>query len=298
MNHQYYFPRNIKKIDSSPQITDSNRIITTPSNFAKTNLFYLQEIGILKSLKKHKSHRNSLDSFLIVFVEKGEGVFHYSGKDYYVKENDLVFINCQKDYFHISDDKHPWTLKWIHFNGPNIGSYFDIYINENNSILINNFNIQEFSTHFNELRSKADRNELEIEFTISLLINQILTSLINSIFNNNLTIQKKYFKIEALKEYIDQNFKDKLTLDFLADKFFISKYHMSREFKKKFGVTINTYINIKKITYAKECLRFTDLTIQHISNEINIHDNSYFNKLFKKVEGIPPSSYRKKWNGK
>ena len=83
----------------------------------------------------------------------------------------------------------------------------------------------------------------------------------------------------------------------IADEFFISKYHMSREFKKAYGITIANYIIAKRITHAKELLRFTDMNIEEIGGLCGIEDNSYFNKIFRRFEGMPASEYRKKWRG-
>ena len=83
----------------------------------------------------------------------------------------------------------------------------------------------------------------------------------------------------------------------IADEFFISKYHMSREFKKAYGITIANYIIAKRITYAKELLRFTDMQIEEIGQLCGIDDNSYFNKVFRRCEGMTASDYKKKWRG-
>ena len=53
----------------------------------------------------------------------------------------------------------------------------------------------------------------------------------------------------------------------------------------------------KRITYAKELLRFTNMRIEEIGNLCGIEDSSYFNKVFRKFEGMTASDYRKKWRG-
>ena len=83
----------------------------------------------------------------------------------------------------------------------------------------------------------------------------------------------------------------------IADEFFISKYHMSREFKKAYGITIANYIIAKRITHAKELLRFTYMQIEEIGRICGIEDSSYFNKVFSKFEGMTASEYRVRWKG-
>ena len=67
------------------------------------------------------------------------------------------------------------------------------------------------------------------------------------------------------------------------------------EFKKEFGTTIIQYLLTKKITYAKELLRYSNSSIEEIAALCGISDQSYFNKIFRKLEGCTASEYRKKW---
>ena len=55
----------------------SDRVIYTPTLFAKEALLYLQEVGSLQALKPHQSHRESLDSFLFFVVKNGRGELQF-----------------------------------------------------------------------------------------------------------------------------------------------------------------------------------------------------------------------------
>ena len=60
-------------------IVTSNRIIYTPSAFAKSNLIYLQETGQLQAKKPHVSQRENLSSYLFFIVKSGSGTLTYEG---------------------------------------------------------------------------------------------------------------------------------------------------------------------------------------------------------------------------
>ena len=53
----------------------SNRILYTPSDFARTTLMHLQEIGMLKALKEHTSRRDHIQSYLFFMVLSGSGEY-------------------------------------------------------------------------------------------------------------------------------------------------------------------------------------------------------------------------------
>ena len=105
-------------------LVKSNRIIYTPSNFARTNLLHLQEVGQLQAQKPHTSERKNLASYLFFTIIEGSGVLVYNGKKYPLRVGDCVFIDCRKSYSHRSD-LELWTLKWVHFYGPNMGGIYE-----------------------------------------------------------------------------------------------------------------------------------------------------------------------------
>ncbi len=102
-------------------------------------------------------------------------------------------------------------------------------------------------------------------------------------------------KLYQILAYINEHFDESVNLDLLANRFYVSKYHLSREFKKEYNQTIIQYLLNKRITYAKELLRFTDMSIGEIAQKCGIGDMNYFNKVFKKVEGSTASEYRRRW---
>ena len=88
---------------------------------------------------------------------------------------------------------------------------------------------------------------------------------------------------------------DQLTLDQLAEKFYVDKFYLTKLFKAQFDTTINSFLNQVRITRAKQLLRFSDLSVEEIGRNVGIPEPNYFARVFKKVEGIAPSSYRKLW---
>jgi AraC-like DNA-binding protein/mannose-6-phosphate isomerase-like protein (cupin superfamily) len=288
---QHYFEKY-----APSELTDSYRIISTPSNFAKDTLLYIQEIGKLKSLKSHTSKREALDSFLFIIVVSGSGTFTYMGKTYTLKSGDHLFIDCKKPYSHESTDSDPWELMWVHFNGVLLDQYYNFFSTKTSSIVFCTGEQLEFAATLENLLVLANKKSTHSE----LLVSQFLNSLVTRILTDNTDQQDNEAdriadKIQQIKDYLDENFQKKIPLDMIADEFFISKYHMSREFKKAYGITIANYIITKRVTHAKELMRFTNYQIEEIGRVCGIEDNSYFNKLFRKYEGLTASDYRKKW---
>jgi AraC-like DNA-binding protein len=99
--------------------------------------------------------------------------------------------------------------------------------------------------------------------------------------------------IARVKEYLDANFSDPmLNLDQVAEKFGVSPFHLSREFKKAFNLNFVDYVSFLRINKAKHLLAETDGKIKDIVNEIGYNDVSNFIRKFRISEGITPGQYR------
>jgi transcriptional regulator GlxA family with amidase domain len=73
---------------------------------------------------------------------------------------------------------------------------------------------------------------------------------------------------------------------------------MTRIFKEQFGGSINTYLQQIRITQAKQLLWFTDQTVDEIGLLCGIGEPNYFSRVFRQVEGVAPSEYRRRWRNK
>lgn len=72
-------------------------------------------------------------------------------------------------------------------------------------------------------------------------------------------------------------------------------YKRRKIFKETYGTTVNNYLISKRITRAKQLLRFTDMTVDEVGVSVGMGDANYFSRMFRKVEGISPREYRKQW---
>ncbi len=92
---------------------------------------------------------------------------------------------------------------------------------------------------------------------------------------------------------IRENYMEDITLTSLADKYNISTGHLSNMIKERLQVNFSDYIASLRMQRAKELLRDESISIQEIAETVGYKDYFYFTKVFKKVEGISPSKYRR-----
>lgn len=97
----------------------------------------------------------------------------------------------------------------------------------------------------------------------------------------------------SIHHYIESHYKEKLTLDLLAEEANVNKYYLAHAFKQEFGISPINYMNICRINEGKRLLTETDLTLIQISGMLGFSSGSYFSQAFRRVEGISPLEYRK-----
>lgn len=181
----------------------------------------------------------------------------------------------------------------MHFNGPEAKAYYQYFCNQS-PWHFTQPDTSNFVAGLEKILSLQESHPDNSDILVANEIVNILTLACTHHDNNNIAHAVNP-KLHAIIEYIDNHFTEQLTLDSLSAKFFISKYHMCREFKKEYGTTIVVYILTKRITYAKELLRYDNLPIEQIAVRAGIKDASYFNKVFRNLEGCTASEYRKLW---
>lgn len=275
--------------------SSSNRILSTPSSYAREHYLYVQEIGTLQSLEPHISKRQNLNSFLFLVVLDGEGTLNYCGTRHRISAGDCALINCARPYSHESSATHPWSLKWVHFNGLEASYYYDYFISRENSYLFRPRSILPFTDVLDQLYlCQQNKNPL-----VELTSNKYLTDIITLCFTENESLKLGEYtipdKLKQIHEYISENYFRKISLEDLADRFFISKFHLSREYKKIYGITLGNALTNLRLSHAKSMLRFSDDSVDTIALSCGFQDTGYFIKVFKKAENMTPLQYRKKW---
>ena len=99
--------------------------------------------------------------------------------------------------------------------------------------------------------------------------------------------------IQAIHQYITENYNTKITLDNLCFLFGTNKTTLCNSFRQEYGSTILSYINTLKIREAKALLRKNQMTSTQIAESLGYESVHYFCRQFKKATGQSPSEYSK-----
>ncbi len=131
-----------------------------------------------------------------------------------------------------------------------------------------------------------------VHFTATSLLIELSEQMISGCLNSPDKSQGDRSVAEII-EWIRVHALQDISVSDLADRFMYNKEYLSRFFKKKTGYNLQEYINLMKISKAKDLLSRSSRPIKYISDYVGIEDEKYFMRLFKKHEGLTPTEYRK-----
>lgn len=265
------------------------------TDYAMSNYFFTEAFSLVDAGSQYYTKRENLESYLILYTYSGQGILEYEGRKYSLSKGDGFFINCRELQIYRSVSDH-WLHSVLHVNGPQLKDMYEKF-SGSGSVLFSEPVSGQYQQYLEALVSCCNSSAVFRDLEASSLICSLLTHLVLSTArtaDENRTIPTTF---QSIIKYIDINFSNDLSLDFLSSFFGVSKYYMSREFKRYTGFSPHDYIIEKRMNQARLLLMQTDLSINAIAESVGFDNVCNFNNQFKKKIGISPGQYRKKQSG-
>jgi AraC family transcriptional regulator, arabinose operon regulatory protein len=252
--------------------------------------FFIEMTGISYCDETYRIARKSSNIYVFEYILEGEGTVLTDNKQFTPVKGDVYILHKQSNHEYYSDRINPWIKIWFNARGTLIDSLMQIYhLNK-----ISHIEQLDVSSFFNRILScakelKNNRNEFQKE--ASLIFFEFVLFLHSNIEHHD----SSSISAEAmlLKQYLDSNNGNNITIDELAKVIYRSPSHTIRIFNQAFGVTPYQYLMRQKTELAKLILLNTNKSIKEISMELNFGDEHYFSNYFKEKVGVSPLNFRK-----
>lgn len=260
----------------------------------KPKLLY---VGFLNKQSGFKEENHSHDFLEIVFVSGGMGEVTIDGKHSHIKKGDILVYNAGCEHFEISSSEDPLELKFLAFDKLQITdlpknwlippAYGNIFPSGELESTFQNY----FDMLINEFDRK-DRFYVEVGGNMARTLLMYLFRLINRRESTDKFLSTNKI-LEVAENYINQHFKENISLEDVAVSCYANKYYLSHLFSESKGMSVGKYILSKKFDEAKRLLTTTNLSISQIANQVGFNESSYFCRIFKKETGKTPLIYKK-----
>lgn len=261
--------------------------------------FYVQEVGYTAAREKYYVHRENLPSFMITYTIDGSVVSKYCGVKSIAEKGTSLWLNCNLPHtFYMEKGAHKLEAYYVHLYGNGAERYHEYFAALNQSGYIDTRSNSSIPLYFKkliELYKYGSRSEMT-DFIASTYLSNLCLALLECVQADAEKETPSY--IHDIKKHLETQYMQKITLEALSQKYFLSHAYLQRQFKKYVGISPNEYLTRVRIRISKKLLRTTSHSIQEISQETGFNNASYFISIFRKSEGMTPHEYRKLWGTK
>jgi two-component system response regulator YesN len=138
----------------------------------------------------------------------------------------------------------------------------------------------------------TELNEIDTLEDLSYWIITILDKFTENVFK--FSDSKNAALIQKCITFINENYKNNVTLDIVANMVHLNSSYFSSIFKKEMGLSFSNYLNKVRIDQSMLLLKNTDYSILEVAHEVGFEDQSYFSKVFKNLTSMTPKEYKQK----
>jgi len=271
--------------------------------------------GNLISKNDFLHHRRSFDLYVMIMIKEGTLYISQNEVNYVLKPNDYIFLKANEEHYGFRSSSGTLSYLWVHFLFSNPVSIIEeddfkriFQEKEPQEGALDKYVLplsgktsptQRATLLFNQLLDLSRQDAIYIKpitnYALSLLIMEISQEHIEMHINTKNKISPK---ISMIMEWIKANFYRPITVAEIANEFNYNSDYISSIFKKNTGMSLITYINKTRIDISKSLIVNYNVSIKEAAFSSGFTDEKYYMKVFKKLEGITPSQYKKAFSRK
>ena len=259
-----------------------------------------------KALSHNMPENHFHSTFEIFYLISGKREFFIKDRTLVINEGDIVIIspNILHRTTNTEMPKHERLIVNIHETCMSVGnpSYRKILqpLFERDYIIVR-CHLQErlkIETLSQSIIQEIDEKRPGFEMYSQTLVLQLVIICCRHMQKNNIEALEypspMHERISEVVRYINNNYMHDLSLQFVAEKFYVSPYYLSRFFKEATGFTFVEYLNSVRIKEAKKLLEHSSMKVNLIYKKVGFGSITHFGRVFKAVTGYAPLHYRKR----
>lgn len=232
----------------------------------------------------------------LFYVVSGSGRFQIEDEFFPVAADDMIIVNPQIRHTETSLNASPLEYIVLGVEGLELAAGED---SSERSYMVNfrdsGSQIQFYLRH---MLREIEEKPPGYEAVCQSLLNVLMISLRRQTdFSAKLVPAGRQVSKESalVRRYIDSHFKERLSLDLLAQVAHSNKYHIAHSFTRDYGISPINYLLSLRLRESCDLLQTTDHSLAEIAQITGFSSPSYFSQSFRKAKGMSPAQYRKKF---
>ena len=245
------------------------------------------------------------DFYEVYFFISGSVQYTIESRQYQLKPGDILLISPLGLHQPlVRADKEPYerVVLWVSRSclealsgqGCSLSGCFDIHSPQHTNLLrLDAVSVRRLQDMADAMMEERERKYFGWELNAKALLTRILVEL-----NRRMGDAPSGFEIPdessgiiaGVLRYINENFGEEISLDSLSERFFISKYHLSREFKRLVGTSVYRYVIQKRLIMAKQKM-LAGCSPTDVYCNCGFGDYANFYRAFRAEYGISPKEF-------
>lgn len=241
------------------------------------------------------------DFHKILLLMKGNVSYCVEGRTYDLQADDIVFVPAGEVHRPVLHDTAIYERIIIYISKDYLNTYrtdnydlaqclIEAHQKQSHVLRVLAFGTTKLGQIVRELEQSLDSNEYANELYHNLLFLEFMIQLNRVAIHDGieyLSNSSSNKKMIDVIDYLNEHLTDDLSIDFLAETFYLSRYHLMHAFKEETGYTIGNYLSTKRLLLARDRIRQGE-PITNVCYECGFRNYSTFSRAYKKNFGCSP----------
>lgn len=265
----------------------------------KQNIIWkLKELGgleIQKATYTHSFTPHFHEEYSISIFLKGSQEKSYRGLTHIIHEGQICVVNPGEVHFATPVDQEGWTYRILYANASLLRDISTQIVGKKQNypifpnLVIDDKKLFNIILNLHLILEKPEVSLLEKESVFVETMEKLILKYAD-VRSNNKNLKSSGKHIKRVKEYLDQNYGEEISLELLSELTRLSPYYLLRLFKKEVGATPHIYLTQRRISKAKQFLTLGE-SLSDVAYKTGFVDQSHFTNRFKNIVGITPGQY-------
>lgn len=259
---------------------------------------YPEFLGHYTDFPQHTERRSEglLNSYNLHLVFGGEGYVFQEGERIQLPRGSGFLFPRGAHQQYGTDPVEPWDVRWMHF-GTAISLPLLEEADQSRGFFFTFDPKAGLEEMFDEMYKLSDSYETASEPRLSALLYEILVTLLQNSepLHGSVPLEIRH-SIRLTADIIHRECERPWTLESMSRLAGYSSFHFLRLFRTIMGKTPSRYVSDSRLAKAKLLLVSTELSVAEVAAQSGFQQSSYFIKVFKQAEGMPPNQYRRSFS--
>jgi len=267
------------------------------SEYQHPDIQYMENLGH-SAMRWHFHNAHQM-----LYIVDGQVNIKIQQEEYTCKKNTVVFIsNCESH--HIAIAGYPYKRYVLSFPVSFINnllvdsSLFAVFIERqpgfSHAVMLEPGTASALEELLQRMMKEYEQQRIYWVRYFASLLTELLITLYRGnpgsfSMNHSTNIVKV---IREIQQQISLQISQRISLNDLANQYFISQSYLSRSFKRITGYNFRDYLTMQRISVAKELLIHTDISVTELCSHVGYSSVNHFIRIFKQLEGITPYRFK------